>query len=206
MDIDFYYDPSCPFCWITSRWLIQVKDQRGLNITWRPFSLAMKNDELGKASGGHVPAHRVLRVIQAAQTHHSANAGELYTAFGTQRHIMGETYTDELIQSVLRGQKLPESLLAAADDTSYDEALRASLDSALEVVGDDVGVPTIIFHTHGKRTGYFGPVLQDLPGVADSLKLWDGLVTLASSDEFYELKRTRPAGGPNTASTAVCRP
>lgn len=132
--------------------------------------------------------------------------GELYSAFGSQRHIMGEDYSDDLLRQVLAEQKLPENLLAEADNKSWDKELEASMNSALEVVGNDVGVPTVIFNNNGKRTGYFGPVLQDLPGVADSLKLWDAVAALATADEFYELKRTRPEGGPNTASTAVCRP
>lgn len=212
MEIEFFFDPSCPFCWITSRWLIQVKDARQLNITWRPFSLAIKNDCLDASkptrdehAGYHRQSHRVLRVMQAAASD-GADLGELYTAFGTQCHVYGEDYTDEIIAKVLADLKLPAELLSAADDKSYDKALQASLDSALEVVGDDVGVPTIVFNDDGKRTGYFGPVLQKLPSVTDSLKLWDGLQVLATNQDFYELKRTRPSGGPETASTAVCVP
>ena len=132
--------------------------------------------------------------------------GQLYSAFGTHRHIYGEDYSDELITKVLAELKLPPRLIEAEDDTNYDKALRSSLDSALEVVGDDVGVPTIIFNQDGQRTGYFGPVLQKLPSVSESLKLWDGLQTLATNQDFYELKRTRPSGGPETASTAICVP
>lgn len=207
MNVEFYFDPSCPFSWITSRWLIQVKDARKLDITWRPFSLALKNGELGdiKHSSEHGNSHRVLRVMQLAASQGS-DMGEMYTAFGTERHIMGEEYADEIIKKVLAELDLSAELLSAADDKSQDSALRDSLDSALEVVGNDVGVPTIIFNDGGKRTGYFGPVLQDLPGVADSLKLWDGLRVLATAPQFYELKRTRPDSGPNTASTAICLP
>lgn len=208
MDIEFYFDPSCPFCWITSRWLIQVKDERHLNITWRPFSLAIKNGELDgehdktKHSDIHRAAHRVLRVMLAS----GAELGSLYTAFGMQKHIFGERYTDEVIKKVLAEQNLPATLLEAADDTGYDEALQKLLDGALDIVGNDVGVPTIIFNVDGKKTGYFGPVLQRLPSVTESLKLWDGLQVLATNPDFYELKRTRPSGGPETASTAVCVP
>lgn len=168
----------------------------------------MKNDELGgehdgtKHGDAHRAAHRVLRVMVASST----DMGELYSAFGTQKHIFGEEFTDELIGKVLEEQKLPADLLKAADDTKYDKALQESLDSAFEAVGNDVGVPTIIFDIDDKRTGYFGPVLQKLPSVTESLKLWDGLQVLATNPDFYELKRTRPAGGPETASTAICVP
>lgn len=168
----------------------------------------MKNNELDgehnktKHGVAHRDAHRVLRVMMAS----GADLGQLYSAFGMQKHIFGEEFTDELIGKVLEEQKLPTDLLKAADDTKYDKMLRDSLNSAIEVVGDDVGVPTIIFEIDGKRTGYFGPVLQKLPSVTESLKLWDGLQALATNPDFYELKRTRPAGGPETASTAICIP
>ena len=206
MKIDFYYDPSCPFCWITSRWLIQAQSERDIDITWRPFSLAMKNSVLGSKKGHHAAsanaAHRVLRVIEAA----AGNVGELYTAFGTQNHIFGEEFTDTVILDVLKKQGLSSDLLKAADDKNYDKAIENSMDIALKIVGNDIGVPTIIFKMGKKKSGYFGPVFQKLPSVTESVKLWDALATLATSEDFYELKRSRPAGGPNTASTAVCIP
>lgn len=202
MNIEFYFDPSCPYCWITSRWLMTVKNNRkDINITWRPFSLAIKNNELGSKKGDHIPSHRVLRVILAA-SQKDADMGNLYTAFGTQNHIMGEAYNDEVIMKVLNELNLPENLLESADDTTLDQELEQSMNSALEVVGDDVGVPIIIFNQNNQRFGYFGPVLMSLPSVSDSLKLWDGLVVMATSKEFYELKRTRNHDDIDTASTA----
>lgn len=205
MNITFYFDPSCPFCWITSRWLIQVQDQRNLKIDWQPFSLAQKNgafetDTQDTFAAAHVAAHRVLRVIEAAD----ADKGELYTAFGTRYHIYGEQYDDKCIAAVLADLHLPAELARAADSTDYDETIRGSMESAVAVAGNNIGVPVIVFDINGKKTGYFGPVLQRLPSVTESLKLWDGLQALAANPDFYELKRTRPEGGPETASTAVC--
>lgn len=167
--------------------------------------MAIKNDELARTSGGHLPAHRILRVILAASKQ-GGDMGELYSAFGTQRHVLGEAYGDNVIKQVLKEQNLDQALLKYADETSLDSELEASINSALEVVGNDVGVPIIIFNKDGKRSGYFGPVLLKLPSVSHSLDLWDGLVTLATSEEFYELKRSRDGVGPDTASTAICIP
>lgn len=204
MKISFYFDPSCPFCWITSRWLLDVAKERDLDITWKPFSLAIKNDELqadNGLGGGHMRAHRVLRVIEAAV----ANGGDrlaLYTTYGKMKHVDGYDYDDTAISLGLALNKLPTTLLDAADDTTYDEALAESMQSAIAIVGDDVGVPIIVFESvKSQPTGYFGPVLQSLPGAKDSLKLWDSLATIATTKEFYELKRTRPQGNPDTGST-----
>lgn len=207
MNIEFYFDPSCPFCWITSRWLHNVSNERDLKIDWRPFSLAIKNDELDDSTNNayatsHAKAHRVLRVIQAASKQ-GATHGELYTQFGIKHHIEGKTYDDSLIQEVLTEQNISEELLQEADNTEHDKAILEHMQQALDVTGNDVGVPIIVFRNDsGGRNGYFGPVLQTLPGREESLKLWDGLAQLATDDNFYELKRTRPEGGPDTASTA----
>lgn len=203
--IDFYFDPSCPFCWITSRWLLQVSEQRDLEIAWRPFSLALKNDELGGGTDSpmkhsHLGGHRVLRVI-AAGAKNGAQPIDLYSAFGRQ-HFLGERdYDDELIREVLREAGLSEDLARDADDETYDGALRQEMESALDVVGDDTGVPIIVFHTEHGKQGYFGPVLNELPGDDEALRLWDGLEKMATVGAFYELKRTRPSGGPAVETT-----
>lgn len=130
---------------------------------------------------------------------------DLYTDFGIQHHVAGNEFDDELIRKVLAKHKLPADLLQAADDTAYDKELRASLKSATDVAGQDIGVPTIIFKlADGSKNGYFGPVLQNLPELDESLKLWDGLSLLATNKSFYELKRSRPAGNPDVYSTARC--
>lgn len=204
--IEFSYDPSCPFCWITSRWLLRVEQQRDLDITWRPFSLAIKNDELdGDANAktphgeGHRAAHRVIRVIEAAAAQ-GASTIDLYSAFGRRVHVDGGTYDDATIADVLAQAGLPAELAQAADDTSFDAGIRSSMDDALGAVGQDAGVPIIVFVTDAGRRGYFGPVLNEMPGEQESLDIWDGLEKLAPVQAFYELKRTR-TGAPDTAST-----
>lgn len=211
MTVDFYFDPSCPFCWITSRWLLMVSGERELNVNWRPFSLAIKNDELdasrpGKTEHGelHRSSHRVLRVMLAAKAK-GAQFIDLYTDFGLAHHIGGRAFDDELIAETLAARHLPPELAAAADDAAYDTELAASIKSATDVAGEDIGVPTIVFTAaDGSQNGFFGPVLQTLPEKVEALKLWDGLTQLATDQNFYELKRTRPAGNPDVFSTAKC--
>lgn len=207
--IEFFYDPCCPFCWITSRFLLEVSVERDVDVTWRPFSLAMKNNELAGDDDAvnehgemHRSSHRVLRVITKAAEQHGASVIDLYSAFGRRFHLDHEKYDDAMIADVLAAAGLPAELAKAADDTSLDEGLQASIDSAVEAVGDDTGVPTIVFVSDdGQRRGFYGPVLQELPSKEDALRLWDSLVGLVSVSAFYELKRTRPEGMPDTAST-----
>lgn len=209
--IEFYFDPSCPFSWITSRWLHQVTTERDVVVSWRQFSLALKNDELTERqdetphASAHRGAHRVHRVIAKAAADYNASVGDLYSEFGVRFHITGQAFNDGMIQEVLAKKGLPSDLLLAADDCALDNKLRAEIDSAIEAAGADIGVPTIVFFTTtGKRRGYFGPVLNELPSALDeSLAIWDGLEKLATSTSFYEIKRGRKAG-PNVFSAARC--
>lgn len=209
MKVVFYFDPSCPFSWITSRWLLQAQTQRDIEIDWRPLSLALKNNHLDQSTSDetwhaqqHRAAHRILRVMLAAnQAGLSLISG--YSAFGMHRHVKDHQYSDKLIEQVLEDLNLPAELIQAADDSSYDQALKDYIQLAIKSAGPDIGVPVIAFPSQdGQEIGYFGPVLNSLPSHEDGLKLWDGLSSLASSSQFYELKRSRPDGQPDTASTA----
>lgn len=170
--------------------------------------MAIKNDKLSgdlKASK-HGSSHRILRVIMAAAGGDNQKISELYTAFGIPFQAAGFEFDDELIKDVLKDNNLDENLLSAADDPSYDEEIHQSMRSALDVTGEDVGVPIIVFtDENGQRRGFFGPVLDALPSDEESLKLWDGLSAMASSSHFFELKRSRKdSDGPNIGSTARC--
>ncbi len=207
MKVEFYFDPSCPFCWVTSRWLLSVKNQRDLNITWRPFSLAMKNGELDSGSNSqinHLPAHRVIRVMLAANKD-NVPLLDMYTKFGIRHFMIGDEYDDTVISDVLKEMKLDAKYAKFADDTKLDDELAESIKKATAIVGQDIGVPTIVFDFNvGQKTGFFGPVLQALPDEKESIELWDGLVQVAKTPGFYELKRGRQAGGPDVFSTARC--
>lgn len=185
-----------------------VQPERELDITWRQFSLALKNGALkGKdkthSASAHVAAHRVHRAILAASKK-GIPLIDLYTDFGIPYHIAGEKFDNELISNVLQKHSLGTELLTAADDESLDKELEESMNEAIQVAGEDIGVPTIVFVHGAQRIGFFGPVLQTLPDKPEALKLWDGLSQLASDENFYELKRSRPTGGPDVFSTAKC--
>lgn len=208
MNVSFYFDPACPFCWVTSRWLLMASNKREITIDWHLFSLAIKNGELDpdkeKSDFDHMPAHRVERVMLAA-----ADAGasmlDMYTAFGIKHFLAGDEYDDEVIKSVLKQLNLDAALIDKANDKSLDERLKESTQEAVDIVGQDIGVPTIVFDTKdGKKTGFFGPVIQTLPEQDEAVELWDGIVKLVNNPNFYELKRGRPSGGPDVVSTAKC--
>jgi len=207
MNIKFYFDPSCPFSWITSRWLLQVAKERDIDISWLPFSLALKNDDLeGKSiphGQAHASSHRLLRVMLSAEEKYQTPLIDLYTVAGTKHHIGGQEFNDEFITEFLDQQKLPEDLIEAAIETAYDKKLQVYINQAVAVAGKDIGVPVIVFvNESGIKQGFFGPVLQKLPNKGESLNLWDGLSKLARSESFYELKRGRPHETPDVASTA----
>lgn len=210
MKIEFYFDPCCPFCWITSRWLLMVQPQRDIDIEWKPFSLAIKNKELkdlnknNKYAVEHRSSHRVLRVMLAINRLEGISLIDLYTAFGINFHISGKKFDNNMIAKVLKQFELPSTLLERADDSSLDQNLSQFIKEATEVVGNDIGVPTIVYNKSGTKTGFFGPVLQELPDKEEALRLWDSLLALASTNSFYELKRKRPSDSPDVFSTAKC--
>ena len=194
MTVDFWIDPACPWCLITSRWLVEVQGERDLTVRWRPFSLLRKNgDELEERYRRIVePSHRALRVLAAtAEAHGEDAAGRLYTALGTRVHHDGDRELAGLADAV-RAAGLDAGLAAAADDAAHDAAIAASMDEALAAAGEDIGVPTIRIGGPG-RPAFFGPVLSPAPTGAQALALYDGLVavTEAGDGALWELKRGR---------------
>ena len=200
MNIEFYFDPSCPWCWVTSRWLLEVQTERDITIEWLPFSLALKNGELeGKDVTGHLDthliAHKVLRIIEAVHTKEGIDRGVLYSAFGKAYYLDKELLNETFVVAVLEKLGLDKAYSHEGENTAHDKALEGHLENAIGIVGKDVGVPLIIFmNDSGDKQGFFGPVLQGMPSKDEGLKLWDGLSELASSSHFYELKRSRKGG------------
>jgi 2-hydroxychromene-2-carboxylate isomerase len=192
MHVQFWFDPACPFCWVTSRWLVRVAAHRDLTVEWLPISLLVKNDtRQGQPFFDEVTAsHGMLRVVIALQeAGHTDQVGAFYTELGRAIHVHGEEVD---LRAVLAGLGIDRELATAADDDRHDAAIRDAMADGLALVGDAVGTPIIaVARPDGTRVGLFGPVITELPDVDASLRLWDGFLAMVATDGFFELKRTR---------------
>ncbi|MFC6288277.1 DsbA family protein [Nocardioides sp. GCM10027113] len=188
---DFWFDPKCPFAWITSRWMLEVEQVRGVRTTWHVMSLAVLNEDrdVNQAYRDFLStAWAPVRVLVAAEQAHGNDVLlPLYTALGTRIHVEKREVDRALVEEALTDAGLPTSLADAMDDDEYDEAVRKSHRGAMDLVGDDVGTPTIGVDGHG----FFGPVLTKAPRGEDAGAIWDAAVTLSSHPDFFEIKRSR---------------
>ncbi|AGP57830.1 DsbA family protein [Streptomyces rapamycinicus] len=198
---DFWFDPLCPWAWMTSRWMLEVEKVRPVEVRWHVMSLAVLNEpkldelpeeyrELLKTAWGPV------RVCVAAEQKHGSDVlGPLYTALGTRFHNQGLEKNRETIVAALEEAGLPAELADFADSDAYDTELRASHKEGIDLVGQDVGTPVIaVPGSDGEQVAFFGPVVTPAPKGEDAAKLWDGTLMVASIPGFYEIKRTRTVG------------
>jgi len=192
VDVDFWFDPLCPWAWITSRWIGEVEQVRPVKVTWHVMSLAVLNENKEDMSDRYKEmmkrAWGPVRVCVAAeQKFGNEVVGPLYTAIGTRFHDLKEERELATLGAALADVGLPADLLDAAESTEYDEAVRASHAEGIERVGYEVGTPIISM----LGTSIFGPVVSPIPRGEDAARLWDGVVLVASTDGFFELKRSR---------------
>lgn len=202
-DVRFWFDPVCPFAWMTSKWVRRVAVLRGYDVEWRFIALRLVNAEVDYANqfppeyeAGHTAGLRLLRVAAQADADHGNEAvGRLYEAFGRRTFETpgGATPTTEeatrdLAQLALADEGLPASLVDALDDESLDLEISRQTEEALSLTGKDVGTPILQLGADGPAI--FGPVISRLPDDADSLELWDHVAALAAFPGFAELKRS----------------
>jgi 2-hydroxychromene-2-carboxylate isomerase len=189
---DFWFDPLCPWAWITSRWILEVEKVRPVDVAWRVMSLAILNSNRDDLPEGYKErmkqAWGPVRVcMAAAQAHGDAVLGPLYTALGTRFHNEKQARDRETMAAALTDVGLPASLVDAMDSTEYDDAIKVSHDKGMDQVGQDVGTPVISVN----GSAIFGPVVTPIPRGEAAGRLWDGVVLVMGTDGFFELKRTR---------------
>jgi len=204
-DLDFFFDPVCPWAWITSRWVTNVAEQREYEVDWRFISLWVLNENntqewyTPEYRQAHYRGHQALRVADAIRLASDGDAHAVarwYTAVGTALHV--ENRRDDaaadataFLAGLLDANGFDASLIEAADDESHDEYIRAETELALGRTGRDVGTPIITFHPgDDNEASFFGPVIAKAPKGDDALKLWDAIETMATMSGMAELKRS----------------
>jgi len=202
-DLHFYFDPMCPWAYLTSRWVVEVQQQRGYDVSWKFISLFMINNDRGYSEGnkqhqdGHLAGLQALRVASAAR----ASAGNeavaaVYSAFGQAIHVAKRRPATaiemkEFARTVLTEAGLNSQWADSATDELHDEVIRYETTRALELTGKDVGTPILVFNPDKpNHASFFGPVISAIPRGPEAIRLWDAVETLATTSGMAELKRS----------------
>ena len=192
--VDFWFDPLCPWAWMSSRWLLEVAKVRRIAPSFHVMSLAYLNEDKDISDEYREmlePAWGPVRVaVAAAQAEGDEVLLPLYTALGNRIHLEGRSIDRPLVEEALAEVGLPTSLADAMDSTEYDEDLKKSHHAGMDQVGMDVGTPVISV----EGVAFFGPVVTPAPKGEDAGRLWDGVVLVAGTPGFFELKRSRDKG------------
>ena len=202
-DLEFFFDPVCPWAWITSRWVTEVQQQRHYQVRWRFIALAVINEQrtsdwyTPQYRAGHMAGMMSLRTADAVRLHHDNDGvARLYTVLGSAFHRdkrRAELQADpvEFMTWALGEADCDPALAVAVHDESHDEYIRADTALALERAGKDVGTPIITFHPGAdKEASFFGPVIATIPRGEDALRLWDAVEVVATTSGMAELKRS----------------
>jgi 2-hydroxychromene-2-carboxylate isomerase len=188
---DFWFDPLCPFAWISSRWILEVEQVRDITVQWHVMSLSYLNKDKDIPQEYRdmlEPGWGPVRVLIAAQQKHGDDVLlPLYNAMGSRIHHEQQEIGRELIAAAVAEAGLEPELVDAMDDSSLDEAVARSHHEGMDQVGDDVGTPTIAI----EGAAFFGPVLSKIPRGEEAGQLWDGCLAVAKVPYFFELKRSR---------------
>jgi hypothetical protein len=194
--VDLWVDPACPWAWITSRWLLEVEQVRDVQVRFHVMSLAVLNEhrEVSEEYRQRLAAAwGPVRVLAAAeQTYGPGVLRPLYGAMGTRIHLQRTGLGRDMILGALQDTGLSVALADAATTTEHDQHLRASHAAGMQPVGEDVGTPVIhVPGASGEPIAFFGPVVTPAPRGEAAGRLWDGVLAVAGTDGFFEIKRTR---------------
>lgn len=205
-DLEFFFDPVCPWAWITSRWVTEVQQLRDYSVTWRFISLAVLNDNTvadwytPAYRAGHIAGLEALRVADAVRLEAGNDAvARLYTVLGTAIHVdrrRKELATNRLpfVEWALSAADCDPALAKHIDDESHDAYIRAETALAIQRTGDDVGTPILTFRPdQGDSASFFGPVISNIPRGEAAVKLWDAIEIVATTSGMAELKRSNRA-------------
>ena len=200
-DVEVFIDPSCPWAWVTSRWLLEVAPERDLSVTWRSYCLEIRDDYgvaptvpenyRQQALDGHAVSHRMLRIFEAARAQHGEVAVDrLYDEWGAQYFLGTPPEPDELLVDCLAAAGLSPALRAAADDEKWDVPIREAMEVAYAFGGPKTQTPTIVVRADPPH-GFKGPVMAPAPTGLDAVRLWDAIQVLSEHEGFFEVTRPR---------------